>query len=94
MLVGSGNCHCIDMTGDHRIDNLNLPGVVCFFAGSIPEDGGREVAGGFVYTGVNGLKEQVGRGLSHDADDILARAVAGGNEWERNAREETPPDEH
>ena len=50
---------CVDTLRDHRIHDLNLPGVIGFIIRPIPQDLDTGILRGLVHAGADGDKKQV-----------------------------------
>jgi hypothetical protein len=77
-LVGRRNRQSVNLAGDHRIDNLDLAGIVGFIRRPIPKHIHVQVAGSLLDAGVHRNKKQMGSSLGNYTDYFLTRPVAGG----------------
>ena len=67
----------IDVLGDHRIDNLDLPAVVGLLRGAVPEDLDVELAACLQGSFVRRHPELVRGALGDDGDSLVLRTAAG-----------------
>ena len=79
-LVGCGDGQPIHLARYHGIHNLDLPVVVGFIVRPIPQDAHVQIVRRLLDAGVYRNKEQMRDGFGNYADDLFARAAAGGEQ--------------
>ena len=82
--VGRGDRQSIHPLGDHGVHNLDLTRIVGFIRRPIPEHVHVQIMRRLFDAGVHGNEEQMGGGFGNHTNDLLMRAVAGGETQAEN----------
>ena len=75
--VGRGDGQPVHLTGNHGIHDLDLPIVIGFVIGPIPQDAHVQIVRGLLDSGMYRDKKQMRGGLGNYTDELLMRTPAG-----------------
>jgi hypothetical protein len=75
--IGGRDGQRIHLSGDHGIHDLDLASVIGLLVRTVPKDAHARLAGGLVYTGVDGQKEEMRGCFGNNSDKCLRARAAG-----------------